>query len=868
MAHGSSNQANLCKLLLCIILFSILLSCVTSEEYYTVPLQSSPCKVDHCFTFREFVSSFTRCSKCSNTTLIIAPGNHSFESDIIIEDIHSFSMFAEPFFSTPQIICSLDTKFEFRNVNTVTINGLDFIECSGNLLELISQFQLADSTFYSHAGVHGTTLTIAESTANLDRVAFLSIIESAQNLNISILRPQENCNFNSTTIYRILSNNSIIVITQSLFNGNVMGVGAVISSEITIFNSTFKNIRATCCFIEICVGAVLSVSEGIITVYDSKFEYNQGTVFEIIGGVATFTHCVFSSHLKLFDDIDDETIENMIFVHDGNLSIKYSTFTNIRIPTIKASSSNANIAFNAFTNNSGHVLMCSLLTNTTSLHHNELANNTAFDLIYFNCVDKVSISLNEFVNNKVNFGLIASEYDIQPENYLIANNIFIDNHAAFDVYINSVCMPGLSLSLGSSRCIKCPEHLYLNLIGLTIAGFVVGIVLVILLLVLNLTVAVGSLNGILFYADIVDSNMDAYFPLSTVPNFVTVFVSWLNLNIGFDVCAFEGMGKPVKAVLQLTFPVYIVVLVIVVTILSEYSSKFARIVGKGDPVAVLATMILLSFTKLYKEVIGSITLMYVQPAYGSRNIDLTNLIASKHSFTVIGMTLFVISLLVVVLCLPYAVLVIFWNWLVRCQNKTVFRWVRYQKLQHFMEPYQAPYTAKYRYWTGLLLILRIVLFSVSAINFSRDPRVDYVSTIFVVGCLILFKAIVAKRIYKNVLLDVMETAVYFNLAIFAAFTWYNLEFGGNQTAIAYISVMITFVLLLAVIFFHALRFTRLYKLSFIKKTFEWIATKLTDKNTIEKNLEDELDEIGGVLIQRDKPPYISYSVIEMTQHEA
>ena len=89
----------------------------------------------------------------------------------MVEVVHSFSMFAEPFSSTPQIICSLDTKFEVRNIGTVTISGLDFIECSENQLEFISQFQLTDSTFYGPAGVECTTLTIAESTAYVDRVS-------------------------------------------------------------------------------------------------------------------------------------------------------------------------------------------------------------------------------------------------------------------------------------------------------------------------------------------------------------------------------------------------------------------------------------------------------------------------------------------------------------------------------------------------------------------------------------------------------------------------------------------------------------------------------------------------------------------------
>jgi transcription initiation factor TFIID subunit 2/histone acetyltransferase MYST3 len=95
----------------------------------------------------------------------------------------------------------------------------------------------------------------------------------------------------------------------------------------------------------------------------------------------------------------------------------------------------------------------------------------------------------------------------------------------------------------------------------------------------------------------VAGSRNAYVPLSSTTNFVSVFISWLNLDIGFDVCAYEGMTIAHKAVLQLAFPAYVVFLVVVVIIIGEYSSKFATVVGKGNPVAVLATMILISFTK-------------------------------------------------------------------------------------------------------------------------------------------------------------------------------------------------------------------------------------------------------------------------------
>ena len=69
-----------------------------------------------------------------------------------------------------------------------------------------------------------------------------------------------------------------------------------------------------------------------------------------------------------------------------------------------------------------------------------------------------------------------------------------------------------------------------------------------------------------------------------------------------------------KALLQLAFPSYVIVLVVVVIVASECSSKFAKTIGKGNPVAVLATMILLSCSKFFNAIVASVSVLYAQPA--------------------------------------------------------------------------------------------------------------------------------------------------------------------------------------------------------------------------------------------------------------
>ena len=399
------------------------------------------------------------------------------------------------------------------------------------------------------------------------------------------------------------------------------------------------------------------------------------------------------------------------------------------------------------------------------------------------------------------------------------------------------------------------------------------------MLALNMTVAIGTLNGILFYAHIVAANADTYFLPFTTPNLVTVFISWLNLDTGFDACFFDkNEARVYKALLQLTFPAYIIFLVIIVIMACERSSKFAKIISKGNPVAVLATMILLSYAKLFNAIFASVSLLYSQPAYGSRKVDVTRLRsvvdaieeAKSTEFKAMSYLLLVVSILTLLLGVIYTALVFYWQWLLRYQDKVILRWVRYQKLSHFIEPYHAPYAAKYRYWTGLSLFVRTFLYLISVLNFSLDPRVDLMSTIFVVGSLILLKGVTAKRVYKNWQLDVMETAIYFNLVSFSALTWYNLDFGGNQAAAAYTSVMIIVILLLGVIVFHVLRYTRLYKYSFVEKAFKWTSSKLMEKNLKHESPNDAPEELDGYQLERsaagdhELPTLtITHSVIEI-----
>ena len=379
------------------------------------------------------------------------------------------------------------------------------------------------------------------------------------------------------------------------------------------------------------------------------------------------------------------------------------------------------------------------------------------------------------------------------------------------------CQPGFSLSLGSSRCLPCPSYWPALLIAITIAAILAGVALVILLLVLNMTVAVGTLNGLIFYANVVYANKSILLPFQET-NFMTVFISWLNLELGIDTCYFPGMDTYTKTWLQLAFPVYVILLVVLVIIISSYSSKISNLIGKKDPVATLATLILLSYAKLLEICFKSLSVGTLKYPDGSSEMlwlpDATvKYLSGKH------IPLFITAVLILLIGLVYTALLFLWQWLLYLPRWRIFRWSRNPKKQTFIETYHTPYTPKHRYWTGLLLIVRIILYLVSAANASNDPTVALTAISFTVCCIFaLSKAMaIGSRMYRKWPIDLLETFFYLNILSFAIFTWHTLDDPNrNKKAAAYTSVIITFIVLLLIILYHVYTYTTVF--SKIKKT--------------------------------------------------
>ena len=364
------------------------------------------------------------------------------------------------------------------------------------------------------------------------------------------------------------------------------------------------------------------------------------------------------------------------------------------------------------------------------------------------------------------------------------------------------CTDTYSLSLGTSLCLICPNYWPWTLVTIVAMALISGIILVIVSLVLNITVAVGTINAIVFYANIIASNYSSFFP-GMENGFQPVFSAWLNLNFGLNVCLFEGMDEYMKTWLKMLFPAYIIIIVAIIILVSEYSPKFAKVISMRNPVATLATLILLSYTTFLQVTISALAFTVMDFPDGSRvpvwlpdgNIKY---LQGKH------IALFIAAIIILLIGISYTLLLFSWQWLVQYSDKKVFHWIAEKcKIRPFVEVYLAPYKDKHRYWTGLLLVVRVFLYLISFTNVTGDPQIQLVSVVIVIGCLILLKSIIIEGVYKSWPVDVLESIILFNILAFGALTMYSTAVNpGSQSAIAMTSTIITTIVLLIVIIYH------------------------------------------------------------------
>ena len=420
-------------------------------------------------------------------------------------------------------------------------------------------------------------------------------------------------------------------------------------------------------------------------------------------------------------------------------------------------------------------------------------------------------------------------YSNCPFHYCDTNSVsFMLNYSSKQCLYNrsgllcGQCSKGFSLMLGSDQCEQCTD----NYIALIIPFALAGIALVAFIIVLNLTVSVGTINGLLFYVNIVKIYEPIFFPKHTV-NFLSQFISWINLDINIKTCFYHNINSCNKMWLQFVFPAYVCLILILIIILLRCSSKVVLVVRRRA-IPVLATMILLSYAKLIRTVFQALYFMKI-PCTDAKNntVSLLRWYIDANVQYVRGchLPLFLFSLAVLILLIiPYT----FYLLTIPLFEGPLSKYMRCcQKLSTYMKPffdaYGGPYKDKCRFWTGFLLLIRVILALVISLNTEATASLDVLTSFLIV---IAFLYILLKGIYRHFSLDYLEAFFILNLMFMAYMNAQtsndNDDSKGQVSSIVLVSI--SFVVFCGIILYHVwdrlLKFCLQQPISKSKKIFK------------------------------------------------
>ena len=219
----------------------------------------------------------------------------------------------------------------------------------------------------------------------------------------------------------------------------------------------------------------------------------------------------------------------------------------------------------------------------------------------------------------------------------------------------SQCQHSLSMVFGSSRCIHCTNiHILISTLVI-----VAGIVLVVLLYIFNLTVTNGTINGIIFYANIISINDSTFLANNNLFKPLQQFISFANLDLGIETCFYDGMDGYAKIFLQLFFPFYLILIAVSIIVASRYSSRLLRWTYTRS-LPVLATLFLLSYTSVLRAVLTVLFSYSTITELPSGHQQLVwSIDASVPLFGLKFTMLFIICLVLFLLLIPFNIVLLF-----------------------------------------------------------------------------------------------------------------------------------------------------------------------------------------------------------------
>ena len=384
------------------------------------------------------------------------------------------------------------------------------------------------------------------------------------------------------------------------------------------------------------------------------------------------------------------------------------------------------------------------------------------------------------------------------------------------------CKQGLSVVLGTQQCKRCSDVYLLLLIPVGL----IGIVLVLLFYVFNLTVRTATINTLIFYINIININILTLFP--GCQSITCIIFSQLNLDFRTKTCFYNGMDSYAKEWLILLHPFYYISIAVLFIASSRYSAKIQRLTAQRA-LPVLATLILLSYTKIMLNVCNVLFRYSTVTHLPSNKTELVWSISTTTPLFGLKFTaLFTVCIVLFLVLLPFNILLLF------ARRLSHFTFVT--KLKPLLDTYFSVYKDKAYYWTGLLLLIRVLVYILSTIN--KDT--SFITTSILFAGLLFLHGVVQP--FKSKFHNIQESLTIVNLLAVHVTTLYKQTILGLEVPQVLLTVGLVYYIPAVIVLCCMNRWKKI-----IQKGTKWLYRKLCICKTklSQENNSNEMESLSS-----------------------
>ena len=260
------------------------------------------------------------------------------------------------------------------------------------------------------------------------------------------------------------------------------------------------------------------------------------------------------------------------------------------------------------------------------------------------------------------------------------------------------CEENLSIVFGTNECRKC-SNTGLALIIFFISG---GFSVIYTIGRIGVTVAHGFFNSIIFYCNVI-APYQQYLLMQSNTYYIMILISSINLGFGFPSCFYDGMTTLHRAYLHFAFPMYLWLLLGLYTYLARFEFMKRRWL-KENGASVFASVMLLSYAATLQTCVFSLSVIKLNNARHPWRwaLDPSVVYFSKEHAPLACLSIVIILVYII----PAPIFLLSPALTLRTRLGT--------KFIPIYDAFWAPFCAKFQFWVGLRLFLRIIPFILSA----------------------------------------------------------------------------------------------------------------------------------------------------------